>query len=163
MKRVLFMMLLGAGLATAAEVQYARVVKPEGKRYVQHPAAAGADFSAVFADFSPEKDGEKTDTAVFGAPQWLAVRTDGKTYVIEVNNTHGVFTIYHAVKHDGAWIRHGNGREIYHAKLYEQLRAAGLNVHTTEELKAMSKAERRQALSGKETPLRAPQTTESEQ
>ena len=161
MKRVLFMMLLGAGLATAAEVQYARVVKPEGKRYVQHPAAAEADFSAAFADFSPEKDGERTDTATFGAPRWLAVRIDRKTYIMEVNNTYGVFTIYRAAKQGGAWVRLGQGREIYHAELYDRLRAAGLKVHTAEELNAMNKEERRRALSGKDASVKAKHPTKS--
>ena len=162
MIRALFMVFLGLSFTAAAEVQYARVVKPAGKRYVQHEEAIEADFSAEFADFSPERDGEKTDTAAFGAPLWLAVRIDRKTYIVEVNNTYGVFTIYRAAKQGGAWVRLGQGREIYHAELYDRLRAAGLNVHTTEELSAMSTKQRSQVILGNAPPLKDKPTTESE-
>ena len=161
MIRALFMVFFGLSFTAAAEVQYARVVKPEGKRYVQHEEAIEADFSAELADFSPEKDGERTDTATFGAPRWLAVRIDRKTYIMEVNNTYGVFTIYRAAKQGGAWVRLGQGREIYHAELYDRLRAAGLNVHTAEELNAMNKEERRRALSDKDAPVKAKHPTKS--
>ena len=138
----------------SAEVEYARVVKETSAGYIQHPAAAKADFRAVFADFDPQSDGEKSDDATFGAPRMLAVRIDGKTYLIQVDNTPGVFTLYRAARKGNTWVKTRGSRTIHHPGLYEQLRAAGLNIHTTDELKAMTQEARQKALSGKDSPIK---------
>lgn len=138
-----------------AEVEYARVVKESTNGYIQHPAAAQADFSEAFADFDPQQDGEKSDDATFGAPRMLAVRIDGKTYLIQVDNTHGVFTLYRAARKGKTWVKNRGSRTIYHPALYERLRAAGLNIHTADELKAMPREARQQALSGKDSPIKS--------
>ena len=89
----------------SAEVEYARVVKETANGYIQHPAAARADFSEAFADFDPLQDGEKSADATFGAPRMLAVRIDGKTYLIQVDNTYGVFTLYRAARKGKTWVK----------------------------------------------------------
>ena len=138
----------------AAEVEYARVVLETKKGYKLHPGAANADFSAAFADFNPQKDGEKSTNSTFGAPRWLAVRIDGTTYLIHVDNNYGVFTLHRAVRKGNRWARTRGSRTIYHPALYERLRAAGLNIHTADELKAMPREARQQALSGKDSPIK---------
>lgn len=140
----------------AVEVEYARVVQETEQGYRLHPDAVSADFSAAFADFAPQRDGEKSDAATFGAPRWLAVRIDGKTYIIQVDNNYGVFTLHRAVHKGKRWERTRGSRTIYHPALYDNLRAAGLRIHTAEELKSMSKQERKQALSGSDSPILAP-------
>ena len=140
----------------AAEVEYARVVLETKKGYQLHPGATNADFSAAFADFNPQNDGEKSTNSTFGAPRWLAVLIDGKTYLIHVDNNYGVFTLHRAVRKGNRWARTRGSRTIYHPALYDKLRAAGLRIRTAEELKSMSKQERQQALSGSDTPILAP-------
>ena len=141
----------------AVEVEYARVVQQTEQGYRLHPDAANADFRASFADFDPLRDGEKSDAATFGSPRWLAVRIDGKTYIIQVDNNYGVFTLHRAVRKGKRWERTRDSRTIYHPDLYDKLRAAGLRIHTAEELQSMSKQERQQALSGSDSPILPPQ------
>lgn len=136
-----------------AEVEYACVVHPSADGYRVHAGAAGADFSDVFTGFAPVRDGAKSDNATFGAPRWLAVRIDGKTYLIQVDNQYGVFTLHRAEKRGKTWKRTQGSRAIYHPELYARLRAAGLNIHTTKELREMSREERRKALSGSDSPI----------
>lgn len=142
--------------AMAAEVEYARVVQETAQGYRLHPDAANADFRAAFSDFDPRRDGEKSDNSTFGAPQWLAVRIDGKTYLIQVDNNYGVFTLHRAVRRGNRWERVRGSRTIYHPALYDSLRAAGLRIHTADELKAMSKEARQKALSGRDSPIQTP-------
>ena len=84
----------------------------------------------------------------------LAVRIDGKTYLIQVDNTYGVFTLYRAVRKGKTWVKNRGSRTIYNPALYERLRAAGLNIHTADELKAMPREARQKALSGKDSPIK---------
>ena len=140
----------------AVEVEYARVVQETEQGYQLHPNAVSADFRASFADFDPQRDGEKSDAATFGAPRWLAVRIDGKTYLIQVDNNYGVFTLHRAVRRGNRWERVRGSRTIYHPALYNNLRAAGLRIHTADELKAMSKEARQKSLSGSDTPILTP-------
>ena len=140
----------------AVEVEYARVVQETEQGYQLHPNAVSADFRASFADFDPQRDGEKSDAANFGTPRWLAVRIDGKTYIIQVDNNYGVFTLHRAVRKGNRWALTRGSRTIYHPALYDKLRAAGLRIHTAEELKSMSKLERQQALSGSDSPILTP-------
>lgn len=142
-----------------AEVEYACVVQPSADGYRLHAGATGSDFSAAFTDFAPEHDGTKSDNATFGAPRWLAVRIDGMTYLIQVDNQYGVFTLHRAEKRGQIWKRTQGTREIYHPELYDRLRAAGLNIHTTKELRAMSRDARRKALSGSDSPIRQTKNT----
>ncbi|MBQ2380356.1 MAG: hypothetical protein II295_08220 [Akkermansia sp.] len=127
--------------------------------YELHPEARDADFSAAFEGFHPQNDGEKSDSATFGAPRWLAARIEGRTYIICVDNTPGVLTLYRASKRDGVWKRTKGSREIYHPELYNRLREAGLNIHTRDELKSMNREQRRHALSGKDAPIRPDKPT----
>lgn len=155
MKRLLPVLLLAsATLPAGAEAEYAYVVQETRQGYTLHPQAAGVDFAAALADFDPLQDGEKTDGATWGAPRWLAARINGKTYLICVDNQHGILSLHRATRHANTWIRKRGTREIYHPALYDRLRAAGLNIHTHDELKAMSRHERRQALSGQDAPIR---------
>lgn len=132
------------------------MVQETAQGYRLHPDAVSADFSAAFADFNPQLDGEKSDAATFGAPRWLAVRIDGKTYLIQVDNNYGVLTLYRATRNGHHWVRTRGQRTIYHPALYDSLRAAGLRIHTEDELKAMSKEARQKALSGKDSPIQTP-------
>lgn len=140
----------------AVEVEYARVVQQTEHGYRLHPDAVSTNFRTSFAGFDPQRDGEKSDAATFGAPRWLAMRIDGKTYLIQVDNNYGVFTLHRAVRRGNRWERVRGSRTIYHPALYDKLRAAGLRIHTAEELKSMSKQERQQALSGSDSPILAP-------
>lgn len=142
-----------------AEVEYACVVHPSADGYRLHAGAAGSDFSAAFTDFDPEHDGTKSDNATFGAPRWLAVRIDDMTYLIQVDNQYGVFTLHRAEKRGKTWKRTQGSRAIYHPELYARLRAAGLNIHTTKELREMSREEQRKALSGSDSPIQQAERT----
>lgn len=155
--------LIGSPLHASEEmrgnVAYARVVRETPRGYELHPEARDADFSAAFEGFHPQNDGEKSDSATFGAPRWLAARIDGRTYIICVDNTPGVLTLHRASKRDGVWKRTKGSREIYHPELYNRLREAGLNIHTRDELKSMNREQRRHALSGKDAPIRPDKPT----
>ncbi len=144
--------LLLSPLAEAA-VKYARIVRETPQGYELHPQAKRVDFSEAFLNFSPQRDGTPTDKTTFGAPRWLAVEIDEKTYIICVDNVPGVLSIHRAQKRGKLWVRTRGVRDIYHPQLYERLRAAGLNIHTAEELRNMSKEERQKALSGKDCPI----------
>ena len=135
-------------------IEYARVVRQTPRGYEQHPQARQADFSDSFQGFNPQTDGAKSNDATFGAPRWLAARIDGQTYLICVDNTPGILTLHRATRRDGVWMRTKGSREIYHPELYNRLREAGLNIHTLDELKGMTKEKRQQALSGKDAPIR---------
>jgi hypothetical protein len=150
---------LHASKGKQATVDYACVVRETSRGYEQHPEASGADFSAAFEGFHPQNDGEKSDSATFGAPRWLAARIEGRTYIICVDNTPGVLTLHRASKRDGVWKRTKGSREIYHPELYNRLREAGLNIHTRDELKSMNREQRRHALSGKDAPIRPDKPT----
>ncbi len=71
-----------------------------------------------------------------------------------MDNTPGVFTLYRAARKGNTWVKKRGSRTIHHPALYEQLRAAGLNIHTTDELKAMTREARQKALSGKDSPIK---------
>lgn len=45
-------------------------------------------------------------------------------------------------------------REFFLPDLYEQLRKAGLNIYTREEIKALPKEERKKVISGKTSPVK---------
>lgn len=159
--KILPAFLLSVGLlhtAAMAEVEYAYVVSSMLQGYILHPQARDADFRESFRDFDPQKDGEPTHQATLGAPRHLAVRIDGKTYIVTVDNEYGVFTIYRATRRGNIWQRTQGAREIIHPELYERLRRDGLNIHTSEELRNMSRDRRRKALSGKDSPLRPTKT-----
>lgn len=138
----------------SAQVEYARVLTPAGQGFNLHPQAREADFRNAFADFDPQKSGEATDNATFGAPLWLAVRIDSRTYIVQVDNVHGVFTFHRGEKRGKMWIRTRGKRTLYHPALYDRLKAEGLNILSREELSAMSREERKNVLSGKVSPVK---------
>ncbi len=137
-----------------AHAEYARVVKPAGKGYTLHPQARDADFRDAFADFEPQQSGETTDSGTFGAPLWLAIRIDSRTYIVQVDNEYGVFTLHRAEKQGKSWVRTRGTRTIYHPSLYERLKEDGLYIYSREELSAMSREERKTVLTGKAAPLK---------
>lgn len=138
----------------SAQVEYARVLTPAGGGYYLHPQAREADFRDAFADFDPLKSGEAADTATFGAPLWLAVRIDSRTYIVQVDNEYGIFTVHRAKKQGKMWVRTRGKRTLYLPSLYDRLKADGLNIHSREELSAMSREERNNVLSDKVSPVK---------
>lgn len=158
--KILPRVLLGAILCSVAtaEVEYAKVVRSGRHGYVLHPQARDADFREAFQGFDPQRDGEATDQTTLGVPLHLAVRIDGKTYIIRVDNEYGLFTLHRATRQGKVWLLTRGSREISHPELYDRLRRAGLNIHTAEEVRAMPRDMRQKVLSGKDSPLRPTKT-----
>ena len=161
MKLVLRFLLFSATiLPLMAGVEYALVVKERDGRFYNHPQAKGYDFRACLEDFDLLHDGKNCDDSTFGPNIRLVAKIDGKPYILEVDAQYGVFSLYAAKRQLKApklgsnWRVSKKIREFYLPELYDQLRQAGLNIYTGDELKAMTKEERRKVVSGNASPVK---------
>ena len=143
-----------------AGVEYALVVKERDGKFYNHPEAKDYDFRACLEDFDLLHDGKNCDDSTFGPNIRLVAKIDGKPYILEVDAQYGVFSLYAAKRQLKApklgsnWRVSKKIREFFLPELYEQLRKAGLNIYTGEEIKALPKEERRKILSGKTSPVK---------
>ena len=143
-----------------AGVDYALVVKERDGKFYNHPEAKGYDFRSCLEDFDLLHDGKDCDDSTFGPNIRLVAKIDGKAYILEVDAQYGVFTLYAAKRQLKApklgsnWTVTRKIREFFLPDLYEQLRKAGLNIYTREEIKALPKEERRKILSVKTSPVK---------
>ena len=155
-----FLLLLVTIPQLMAGVDYALVVKEREGKFYNHPEAKGYDFSACLADFDLLHDGKSCDDSTFGPNIRLVAKIDGKPYILEVDAQYGVFSLYAAKRQLKApklgsnWTVTRKIREFFLPDLYEQLRKAGLNIYTREEIKALPKEERMKVISGKTSPLK---------
>ena len=143
-----------------AGVDYALVVKERDGKFYNHPEAKGYDFRACLEDFDLLHDGKNCDDSTFGPNIRLVAKIDGKAYILEVDAQYGVFSLYAAKRQLKApklgsnWMVTKKIREFFLPELYEQLRKAGLNIYTREEIKALPKEERKKVISGKTSPVK---------
>ena len=143
-----------------AGVEYALVVKEQDGKFYNHPEAKGYDFRACLENFDLLQDGKDCDDSTFGPNIRLVAKIDGKPYVLEVDAQYGVFTLYAAKRQLKApklgsnWMVTKKIREFFLPELYDNLRLAGLNIYTSEEIKALPKEERKKVISGKTSPVK---------
>ena len=143
-----------------AGVDYALVVKERDGKFYNHPEAKGYDFRACLEGFDLLHDGKNCDDSTFGPNIRLVAKIDGKAYILEVDAQYGVFTLYAAKRQLKApklgsnWTVTRKMREFFLPELYEQLRKAGLNIYTREEIKALPKEERKKVISGITSPVK---------
>ena len=143
-----------------AGVEYALVVKERDGKFYNHPEAKDYDFRACLEDFDLLHDGKNCDDSTFGPNIRLVAKIDGKAYILMVDAQYGVFTLYAAKRQLKApklgsnWTVTRKIREFFLPELYEQLRKAGLNIYTGEEIKAMTKEERMKVINGKTSPVK---------
>ena len=161
MKNLLRILLLLAALPQLfADVEYAFIVKERDGKFYLRTEAKGYDFRTSLADFDLLHDGKDCDDSTFGPNIRLVAKIDGKPYILEVDAQYGVFTLYAAKRQLKApklgsnWMVTRKIREFFLPELYEQLRKAGLNIYTREEIKALTKEERRKIISGKTSPVK---------
>ena len=157
---LLFLLFATTILSLMADVEYALVVKEQDGRFYNHPQAKSYDFREQLKDFDLLRDGKNCDDSTFGPNMVLVARIDEKTYILMVDEQYGVFTLYaakqqlKAPKACSTWTRTRKIRGFYLPELYAQLRQAGLNIYTGDELKAMTKEERRKVISGNASPVK---------
>ena len=143
-----------------AGVDYALVVKERDGKFYNHPEAKVYDLRSCLEDFDLLHDGKDCDDSTFGPNIRLVAKIDGKAYILEVDAQYGVFTLYAAKRQLKApklgsnWMVTKKIREFFLPELYEQLRKAGLNIYTGEEIKALPKEERMKVISGKTAPVK---------
>lgn len=161
MKNLLrFLLLLAALPQLFADVEYAFIVKERDGKFYNHPEAKGYDFRACLEGFDLLHDGKNCDDSTFGPNIRLVAKIDGKPYILEVDAQYGVFSLYAAKRQLKApklgsnWRVTKKIREFFLPELYEQLRKAGLNIYTGEEIKALPKEERMKVISGKTSPVK---------
>lgn len=161
MKNLLRILLLFVTiLQLMAGVDYALVVKERDGKFYNHPEAKGYDFRACLENFDLLQDGKDCDDSTFGPNIRLIAKIDGKPYILEVDAQYGVFTLYAAKRQLKApklgsnWTVTRKIREFFLPELYDSLRKAGLNIYTGDEIKAMTKEERRKVISGNASPVK---------
>ncbi len=103
------------------------------------PAYTGTNFADCFAGINLATLRSNTEDGVFGYPIDMLILTQKRAYILCVNNTHGVFSLFRATEiSPGHYIVTQRGqstaRSIHHAELYDKLRAAGLNILSEEQL-----------------------------
>lgn len=111
-------------------------------RYAAH------DFAVTFGDLNLAEAGKETEDGVFGRPIRLIVRSDEGDFLLVVNNTEGVFSIYR-LHRSGKMFKAStrDSRDVLLPGLYARLKAAGLNILSEEELKKahrLPRSERRE-------------------
>ena len=161
MKNLLRILLLLAALPQLfADVEYAFIVKERDGKFYLHPEAKGYDFRACLEGFDLLHDGKDCDDSTFGPNIRLVAKIDGKPYILVVDAQYGVFSLYAAKRQLKApklgsnWRVTKKIREFFLPELYEQLRKAGLNIYTGEEIKALPKEKRKKVISGKTSPVK---------
>ena len=121
-----------------ADVEYAYVVEAKNPHVYERCSDDKQDYAKAFEGIDVRVDGDETEDGVFGMPTYMVIKSNNKHYLLIINNTHGVISVYSAEKKNSRWIsKSGEGREIYLPKLYDKLKAMGLKVLTEEELSAM--------------------------
>lgn len=106
-------------------------------RYAAH------DFVVAFGDLNLAEAGEETEDGVFGRPIRLIVRSDEGDFLLVVNNTEGVFSIYR-LHRSGTLFKAStrDSRDVRLPKLYTRLKSAGLNILSENDLKSAHKLPR---------------------
>lgn len=147
MNRVLFTLFcVFVGNIAFADVEYAYVVKAKDVSIYERCGVDKKDYAKAFEGIDVRVDGDDTEDGVFGVPAYMVVQADNKCYLLIINNTHGVISVYPVRKKGNQWIGKsgGGGRSIYLPSLYDKLKAMGLKVLTEEELSDMYRRKHKQ-------------------
>ena len=106
-------------------------------RYTAH------DFVVAFGDLNLAEAGEETEDGVFGRPIRLIVRSDEGDFLLVVNNTEGVFSIYRLHRSGKVFkVSTRDSRDVRLPELYSRLKSAELNILSEKNLKAIYKLPR---------------------
>ena len=139
MNRILFTFFCAfVGNIAFADVEHAYVVKAKKPLVYERCSDDKQDYAKAFEGIDVRVDGDETEDGVFGMPAYMVIKSNNKYYLLIINNTHGVISVYSARKKENQWISgKDESRHIYLPELYEKLKAMGLKVLTEEELSIM--------------------------
>ncbi len=122
--------------ARIAEQKLTKNWRYQGKvRYIIETEYQEHDFAACFEGVAISQLKANSKDAVFGCPIDFILITSKGAWAMGMNNVHGVFTFRRAQEiKPGSWVSIGEGKEVYLPALYDRLRAAGVNILSTDDL-----------------------------